>query len=126
MEFEIYTFGNGIRLVHKRVDSPVAHCGVIIDTGSRDEEENDHGMAHLVEHMLFKGTSKRRAYHILSRMEDVGSEINAYTTKEETCIYSTFFKDYYSRALDLISDIIFNSTYPLKEFEKEGMSLLMK
>ena len=119
MEFEIYTFGNGIRLVHKRVDSPVAHCGVIIDTGSRDEEENDHGMAHLVEHMLFKGTSKRRAYHILSRMEDVGSEINAYTTKEETCIYSTFFKDYYSRALDLISDIIFNSTYPLKEFEKE-------
>lgn len=119
MEFEIHTFGNGIRLVHKRVDSPVAHCGVIIDTGSRDEEENDHGMAHLVEHMLFKGTSKRRAYHILSRMEDVGSEINAYTTKEETCIYSTFFKDYYSRALDLISDIIFNSTYPLKEFEKE-------
>lgn len=119
MEFETHTFGNGIRLVHKRVDSPVAHCGVIIDTGSRDEEENEHGMAHLVEHMLFKGTSKRRAYHILSRMEDVGSEINAYTTKEETCIYSTFFKDYYSRALDLISDIIFHSTYPLKEVEKE-------
>ncbi len=119
MKFETHTFGNGIRLVHKRVDSPVAHCGIIIETGSRDEEANEHGMAHLVEHMLFKGTSKRKAYHILSRMEDVGGEINAYTTKEETCIYSTFFKDYYSRALDLIGDIIFNSTYPLKEVDKE-------
>ena len=119
MEFEIHTLQNGIRLVHKRVDSPVAHCGIIIETGSRDEKENEHGMAHLVEHLLFKGTSKRRAYHILSRMEDVGSEINAYTTKEETCIYSTFFKDYYSRALELISDIIFNSVYPVREIEKE-------
>jgi predicted Zn-dependent peptidase len=101
------------------VDSPVAHCGVIIETGSRDEQENEHGMAHLIEHMLFKGTSKRRAYHILSRMEDVGSEINAYTTKEETCIYSTFFKDYYHRALELMSDILFDSVYPPKEIEKE-------
>jgi len=119
MEFEIHTLKNGIKLVHKRVDSPVAHCGIIIETGSRDEKENEHGMAHLVEHMLFKGTSKRRAYHILSRMEDVGSEINAYTTKEETCVYSTFFKDYYSRALELMSDIIFNSAYPAREIEKE-------
>ncbi|MBN2213348.1 MAG: insulinase family protein [Bacteroidales bacterium] len=119
MEFEVYTFQNGIRLVHKRVDSPVAHCGVIIETGSRDEKDNEHGMAHLIEHLLFKGTSKRRAYHILSRMEDVGSEINAYTTKEETCIYSTFFKDYYRRALELMSDVIFNSVYPDREIEKE-------
>ena len=119
MEFENHTFQNGIRLVHKQVDSPVAHCGVIIETGSRDEKENEYGMAHLVEHLLFKGTSKRRAYHILSRMEDVGSEINAYTTKEETCIYSTFFKDHYNRALELMSDIIFNSVFPSKEIEKE-------
>jgi predicted Zn-dependent peptidase len=119
MEFETHTLKNGIRLVHKRVDSPVAHCGVIIETGSRDEKDDELGMAHLVEHLLFKGTSKRRAYHILSRMEDVGSEINAYTTKEETCVYSTFFKDYYRRALELMSDIIFNSVYPAKEIEKE-------
>ena len=119
MEFESYTFRNGIRLVHKRVESPVAHCGVIIGTGSSDENNEEHGMAHLVEHMLFKGTSKRRAYHILSRMEDVGSEINAYTTKEETCIHTTFFRDYYSRALELLSDIIFNSVFPVKELEKE-------
>ncbi len=119
MEFQTHKFQNGIRLVHKRVDSPVAHCGVIIETGSRDEKDQEHGMAHLIEHMLFKGTSKRRAYHILSRMEDVGSEINAYTTKEETCVYSTFFKDYYSRALELMSDIIFNSVYPAREIEKE-------
>ena len=119
MEFETYTLQNGIRLVHKRVDSPVAHCGIIIETGSRDEKDNEHGLAHLVEHLLFKGTAKRRAYHILSRMEDVGSEINAYTTKEETCVYSTFFKDYYSRALELMGDIIFNSVYPAREMEKE-------
>ena len=70
---------------------------------------NEHGLAHLIEHMLFKGTAKRKAYYILSRMEDVGGELNAYTTKEETCIHGTFFKQYYGRALELISDIAFNS-----------------
>ncbi|MFO7655615.1 MAG: pitrilysin family protein [Bacteroidales bacterium] len=119
MEYEIYTLKNGIRLVHKRVDSPVAHCGLIVETGSRDEEKSEHGIAHLIEHLLFKGTNKRRAYHILNRMEDVGSEINAYTTKEETCIHTTFFKDYYPRAIELISDIFNNSVFPEKEIEKE-------
>ncbi len=119
MEFERHTLENGIRLIHKRVDSVVAHCGVIIETGSQDEQPHEHGMAHLIEHLLFKGTTKRKAHHILSRMEDVGSEINAYTTKEETCVHATFFKDHYERALELISDIIINSVYPEKEIEKE-------
>lgn len=124
MEFESYTLKNGIRLIHKRVDSPVAHCGVIVETGSQDEKKNEHGIAHLIEHLLFKGTSKRRAYHILSRMEDVGSELNAYTTKEETCVYATFFKDYYERAIELLSDIISNSVFPEKEIEKEKVVII--
>jgi len=119
MIFETHTLKNGIRLIHKHVVSKVAHCGIIINTGSRDEKENESGIAHFIEHVIFKGTSKRRAYHILNRMEDVGGEINAYTTKEETCIYATFLEQDYDRALELISDITFNSVFPEKELEKE-------
>lgn len=119
MEFETYTLKNGIRLIHKQVDSPVAHCGLTINTGSRDEAPEEHGITHLIEHLIFKGTSKRKAYHILSRMEDVGGELNAYTTKEETCIYTTFFNNYYARAFELIRDIAFNSVFPIKEVVKE-------
>lgn len=110
---------NGIRIIHKCVDSDVAHCGIIINTGTRDESENQFGIAHLTEHMLFKGTKKRRAFHVLSRMEDVGGEIDAYTTKEETCITASFLHEFYERAMELISDVIFNSTFPDKEIEKE-------
>ncbi len=110
---------NGIRIVHKCVDSDVAHCGIIINAGTRDESENQHGIAHLTEHMLFKGTKKRRAFHVLSRMEDVGGEIDAYTTKEETCITASFLHEFYQRAIELISDVLFNSTFPDKEIEKE-------
>lgn len=119
MIFETHTLKNGIRLIHKHVVSKVAHCGIIINTGSRDEKENESGIAHFIEHVIFKGTGKRRAYHILNRMEDVGGEINAYTTKEETCIYATFLEQDYDRALELISDITFNSVFPEKELEKE-------
>jgi predicted Zn-dependent peptidase len=91
----------------------------MINTGSRDETTEQHGVAHLLEHMLFKGTTKRKSYQILSRMEDVGGEINAYTTKEETCIHSTFFTQYHERALELIGDIGFNSEFPEKEVQKE-------
>ena len=97
----------------------VAHCGIIINTGSRDETEKEHGIAHFIEHMLFKGTRKRKAYHILSRLEDVGGELNAYTTKEETAIHASFLKDDYERTIELISDITFNSVFPEKEIEKE-------
>lgn len=119
MDYQTYILSNGIRLIHKQVNNPVAYCGIIISTGSRDEKQEEHGMAHLIEHLLFKGTRKRKAFYILSRMEDVGGEINAYTTKEDTCIYSTFFSNYYPRALELMSDIIFNSDFPEKEIEKE-------
>ncbi|HEX2395247.1 MAG TPA: pitrilysin family protein [Bacteroidales bacterium] len=118
-EYLIHTLRNGIRLIHKQVGSRVAHLGLFINTGSRDETEDEHGIAHLIEHMLFKGTHRRKAYYILSRMEDVGGELNAYTTKEETCIHSTFFHEYYSRAFELISDIAFNSSFPENELRKE-------
>lgn len=118
-EYHIHTLSNGIRLIHRNVNSPVAHLGLFINTGSRDERSDEHGLAHLIEHMLFKGTIKRKAYYILSRMEDVGGELNAYTTKEETCIHGTFFSKYYARALELISDIAFNSSFPNNELKKE-------
>jgi predicted Zn-dependent peptidase len=119
MEFFTHKLENGIRLIHQSVVSPVAHSGIIINTGSRDEIESQHGMAHFIEHLIFKGTKKRRAHHILSRMEDVGGEINAYTTKEETCIHTIFFKNYYARTFELLADIVFNSTFPEKEIHKE-------
>ncbi|MEA1885733.1 MAG: pitrilysin family protein [Bacteroidota bacterium] len=114
-----YTLPNGIRLVHKAVPNMIAHSGVIMNTGSRDEKEEEHGMAHFVEHMMFKGTRKRKTFHILSSLEDRGGELNAYTTKEETAIYGSFLKHDYNKAFDIISDIIFNSTFPEKELLKE-------
>ncbi len=119
MVFETHTLSNGIRLIHQQTNSKVAHCGIIINTGSRDEKPHQWGMAHFIEHVIFKGTSKRKVYHILSRMEDVGGELNAYTTKEDTCIYTTFLNKDYERALELIADITFNSVFPEKEIEKE-------
>jgi predicted Zn-dependent peptidase len=119
MDLLINTLDNGIRLVHYRIPGLVAHCGLIINTGSRDETTPEHGIAHFIEHMLFKGTKKRKAYHILSRLEDVGGELNAYTTKEETAVHASFLKEDYERAIELISDITFNSVFPEKEIEKE-------
>jgi len=119
MDYEVYQLPNGIRLVHTQVPSLVAHMGIIIGTGSRDELDHEHGMAHLIEHMVFKGTRKRKAYHILSRLEDVGGEINAYTTKEETCVYASFMKEDYTRALELLQDILFHSVFNEKEIGRE-------
>ena len=124
MSFHHHQLENGIRIVHKKTTGAVAHCGLIIKGGSRDEAEQEQGLAHFIEHVIFKGTSKRKAYHILSRMEDVGGELNAFTTKEETCIYSSFMPEYYSRALELLSDITFNSIFPKKELEKEKIVVL--
>ena len=124
MVFETHTLSNGIRLIHHSVNANVAHCGIILNTGSRDEKEEEWGIAHYIEHVVFKGTTKRKAYHILSRMEDVGGELNAYTTKEETCIYTTFLDKDYKRSLELISDITFNSIFPEKELEKEKEVIL--
>ncbi len=119
MNLFLHTLDNGIRLVHYRIPGLVAHCGLIINTGSRDEKESEHGIAHFIEHMLFKGTKKRKAYHVLSRLEDVGGELNAYTTKEETAVHASFLNEDYERAIELISDITFNSVFPEKEIIKE-------
>jgi predicted Zn-dependent peptidase len=119
MEYFVHTLKNGIRVVHMPGDHEVAHCGLLVNTGSRDELEQEYGMAHFIEHVIFKGTKRRKAYHILSRLDDVGGEINAYTTKEETAFYAAFLYQHYDRALELIADIVFNSTFPAAELEKE-------
>ncbi|MCH8554821.1 MAG: insulinase family protein [Schleiferiaceae bacterium] len=119
MEFHHFTLPNGMRVLHKPTSTPVAHCGLIINTGARDENESEEGLAHFIEHTLFKGTKKRKAYHILSRLDDVGGDLNAYTSKEETIVYASFLSEYYERAVELIFDIAFHSTYPQKEINKE-------
>jgi predicted Zn-dependent peptidase len=119
MSYEACPLENGIRLIHTRVPNLVAHMGIIMGTGSRDELDQEHGMAHFIEHMVFKGTRKRKAYHILSRMEDVGGELNAYTTKEETCVYASFMKEDYARAMELLEDILFHSIFKEKEIGRE-------
>jgi predicted Zn-dependent peptidase len=110
---------NGIRLVHQQVIAEVGHCGIMIHAGSRDEKKNEHGLAHFIEHALFKGTPKRKSYHVLTRIDSVGGELNAYTTKEETCIYASFPAQYGERSLELIADITFNATFPPEEIKKE-------
>jgi predicted Zn-dependent peptidase len=114
-----HTLPNGIRLIHQQIPGMVSHCGLFINTGSRDEEPDEHGAAHFIEHMLFKGTQRRKAYHILSRLEDVGGELNAYTTKEETVIHASFLSPDYERAIELIADIAFSSVFPEKEIKRE-------
>lgn len=117
--YETITLANGIRIIHYRVKSDVAHCCMLMNTGTRDEDERQLGMAHFTEHMLFKGTRKRKAYHLLNRMESVGGEVDAYTTKEETCVSSSFLVEFYERAIELLNDVVFNSVFPQREIEKE-------
>lgn len=110
---------NNIRIAHLQCQSEVAYLGVAINVGSSDEQPEEYGLSHFIEHMLFKGTKKRSNYRLISCLEDVGGEMNAYTTKEETFIYSAFPKQYMKRAMALLSDILFNSTFPESEMEKE-------
>ncbi len=113
------TLANGLRIIHHPSPTSVVYCGYAIDAGTRDEQPHEAGLAHFVEHMLFKGTTKRRAWHILNRMENVGGDLNAYTNKEETVIYSAFLKKDFTRALELLTDIVFHSTFPQHEMDKE-------
>jgi len=119
MELQTFTLPNGIRLVHHPVQNPVAHCGLFIHAGSRDETDSEHGIAHFIEHTIFKGTEKRNVFQVLNRLENIGADMNAYTTKEETCIYASFLNEYYDRTLELFQDIFFHSVFPEKELERE-------
>ena len=124
MQYFTHTLSSGLRIIHLPAVSPVAYCGFAINTGSRDEESNACGHAHFVEHLLFKGTLKRKARHILNRMENVGGELNAYTSKEETFVYSIFMTKDFERAVELITDLITNSQFPESEIEKERAVVL--
>ena len=124
MPYHFFTLPNGLRIVHKKTSSSVAYCGVMINAGSRDEETNKNGLAHFIEHILFKETKKRKSFHINNRLESVGGEVNAFTTKEETCVYASFLNPYYDRTLELFSDILFNSVFPEPEIEKEKKVVL--
>ena len=119
MAYNIYTLSNGLRIIHAPNRSAVAYCGFAVDAGTRDEADNEQGMAHFVEHLLFKGTQKRHAWHILNRMERVGGDLNAYTNKEETVVYSAFMVEHFPRAVELLTDIVFHSTFPQVEIDKE-------
>ena len=110
---------NGLRIVHLPAASPVSYCGFAVNVGTRDEEADEFGLAHFVEHMIFKGTEKRKSWHILNRMENVGGELNAYTTKEETFVYSIFMEEHFRRAFELLTDLVFHSQFPEQEIEKE-------
>ena len=120
----VFTLDNGMKVVYLYDDAAVAHLGVTILAGSRYEEEGEEGLAHFLEHCIFKGTHNRKAFHILSRLDSVGGELNAYTTKEEICIYASFANPHFSRASELLADITFNSTFPEKELIKEKEIIL--
>lgn len=124
MELQQVTLPNGIRLVHRHDPGPVAHCGIFIDAGSRDETDAEHGIAHFIEHTIFKGTEKRNLFQVLNRLENVGADLNAYTSKEETCIYASFLSEFYYRTLELFQDIFFHSVFPEKELAKEKLVVM--
>lgn len=117
--YNTFILPNGLRIIHAQNSSDVVYCGYAIDAGTRDENENEQGMAHFVEHLIFKGTKKRRAWHILNRMENVGGDLNAYTNKEETVVYCAHLAKDFKRAAELLTDITFNSIFPQREIDKE-------
>lgn len=119
MTYQTFLLNNGLRIIHQSSESNISYCGFAINVGTRHELPGEEGMAHFVEHMLFKGTQKRKAHHIVNRMENVGGELNAYTTKEETFVYAAFLEEYLQRAMDLLGDMVFNSYFPQKQIERE-------
>lgn len=122
--FETATLTNGLRIIRLASPTDVVYCGYAIDAGTRDEAVGEEGLAHFVEHTLFKGTARRKAWHILNRMENVGGDLNAYTNKEETVVYAAFLKKDFARALDLLTDIVFHCTFPDREVTKETEVIL--
>ena len=118
-EFETYTLPNGIKGIHRRVRSSVTHCALVVNAGTRDEQSHEYGLAHFAEHAIFKGTKRRKAYQINCRLENRGGELNAYTTKEDTTIHATTLRSDFSKAVELIADVAFCSTFPEHELQKE-------
>ena len=119
MKYNTYTLDNGLRIIHLPSDSQVVYCGYQINAGTRNEEPGEEGLAHFCEHVTFKGTERRKAWHILNWLESVGGDLNAYTNKEGTVYYSAILKEHIARAVDLLSDIVFHSVYPQAEIDKE-------
>lgn len=119
MEYNTITLDNGLRIIHRWSTSPVVYCGYEVCAGTRDEGKGEEGMAHFCEHVTFKGTRRRTAMQILNRLESVGGELNAFTNKEDTVYYSAILKEHFPRAVDLLTDIVFGSTYPQHEIDKE-------
>lgn len=115
----VHQLPNGIRILFKHSPSPITHCCFVLNAGSRDELPGKEGLAHFIEHMLFKETERRSTNQILNRLELVGADLNAYTTKEYTCIHASLLKEHLERAIDLFEDILFHSTFPDEEIEKE-------
>jgi predicted Zn-dependent peptidase len=119
MEYNVHTLRNGIRILHVPSASAISHACILINSGSRDEEDAQMGLAHFIEHLIFKRTEKRSTNQILNRLESVGADLNAYTTKEYTCIHASFLQPYVDRTLELFNDIVFHSVFPLEELAKE-------
>ena len=119
MIYHTHQLPNGIRILYYPTDSTISHCCLMINAGSRDEEKGKDGLAHFIEHLLFKSTERRNTNQILNYLEVVGADLNAYTTKEYTCIHASFLKEYLERAMDLMEDIFFHSTFPQEDLEKE-------
>lgn len=124
MEYNVHTLPNGIRLLHVPAASAISHACIIVNSGSRDETSDQAGLAHFIEHLIFKKTEKRTTNQILNRLESVGADLNAYTTKEYTCIHASFLNPYLDRTLELFNDIVFHSTFPEDEMEKEKSVIL--
>lgn len=125
MSYQIRELANGIRIVHQEVThTRMVHCGFILDIGSRDEGDDKVGLAHFWEHMAFKGTQKRKAFHIINRLDSLGGELNAYTTKEKICFYATVLRQHFGKAAELLCDITFDSIFPPKQIEKERQVIL--
>lgn len=119
MKYNTYTLSNGLRVIHLPSTSPVVYCGYEIAAGTRDEEPGEEGLAHFVEHVTFKGTARRSSLQILNTLERVGGDLNAFTQKEDTVYYAAILKEHLPKAVDLLTDIVFHSTYPQTEIDKE-------
>lgn len=118
-EFTTYTLPNGMRCIHRQTKGAVAHCALVIGAGTRDERPDEFGLAHFTEHALFKGTQRRKAWQVNCRLENLGGELNAFTTKEDTTVHATVLRGDFAKAVELLADVVFRSTFPDHELERE-------